>query len=404
MVPVLRFAGFRGEWEERNLAESCERIMDGTHFSPKSSSGPYLYITSKNIRMGYMEMETATYISREDHDTIYKRCPVRQYDILLTKDGANTGNACINKLDFAFSLLSSVAVLRPNASTDYGYLFQVIAGDIGQKVIKEAMSGQAITRITLEKICAFKFNFPPLPEQIKIADFLSAVDEKLQALKQKKAALEVYKKGVMQQLFSRELRFKEVDGEDFPDWEERTLGEVAEFSKGKGISKADIVMDGKTPCIRYGELYTVYKETIAQVVSKTNIQSDGLVFSIANDVIIPSSGETAIDIATASCVLHSGIALGGDLNIIRTKMNGVFLSYYLNTAKKRGIANMAQGSSVVHLYASQLENLEMEIPSIGEQTKIADFLSGIDEKIQSIAEQITQLEVWKKGLLQKMFV
>ncbi len=403
-MPVLRFAGFRGEWEERNLAESCERIMDGTHFSPKSSSGPYLYITSKNIRMGYMEMETATYISREDHDTIYKRCPVRQYDILLTKDGANTGNACINKLDFAFSLLSSVAVLRPNASTDYGYLFQVIAGDIGQKVIKEAMSGQAITRITLEKICAFKFNFPPLPEQIKIADFLSAVDEKLQALKQKKAALEVYKKGVMQQLFSRELRFKEVDGEDFPDWEERTLGEVAEFSKGKGISKADIVMDGKTPCIRYGELYTVYKETIAQVVSKTNIQSDGLVFSIANDVIIPSSGETAIDIATASCVLHSGIALGGDLNIIRTKMNGVFLSYYLNTAKKRGIANMAQGSSVVHLYASQLENLEMEIPSIGEQTKIADFLSGIDEKIQSIAEQITQLEVWKKGLLQKMFV
>lgn len=146
------------------------------------------------------------------------------------------------------------------------------------------------------------------------------------------------------------LRFPEFKGE----WERKKLGEVATFSKGKGISKADIIEDGRTECIRYGELYTHYGETIKEIKSKTNIELKDLVLSEANDVIIPASGETQIDIATASCVLKKGIALGGDLNIIKTKNEGVFLSYYLNSRKKYEIANLAQGISVVHLYSSVL--------------------------------------------------
>jgi type I restriction enzyme S subunit len=135
------------------------------------------------------------------------------------------------------------------------------------------------------------------------------------------------------------------------------LGEIASFSKGKGISKADIIEDGATECIRYGELYTTYGETIDEVKSRTNIDVDDLVLSEANDVIIPASGETQIDIATASCVLREGIALGGDLNIIKTKNNGVFLSYYLNYKKKQEIASLAQGISVVHLYLNTSNEL-----------------------------------------------
>lgn len=121
------------------------------------------------------------------------------------------------------------------------------------------------------------------------------------------------------------LRFPEFSGE----WEKKKLGEVAKFSKGKGISKADISEEGKLECIRYGELYTYYGEVIDKIRSKTNIDTKNLILSEANDVIIPASGETQIDISTASCVLKSGIALGGDLNIIKTVNNGVFLSYYL---------------------------------------------------------------------------
>ena len=197
------------------------------------------------------------------------------------------------------------------------------------------------------------------------------------------------------------LRFPEF--RESGEWEEKLFESVAKFSKGKGISKSDISPSGTQPCIRYGELYTYYSETIESVVSYTDISPDDLVLSKANDVIIPASGETQIDIATASCVLKSGIALGGDLNIIRSKMNGVFLSYYLNNAKKKDIAQLAQGISVVHLYSSQLKNLKLNIPKISEQQKIADCLTSIDELVTAQTQKIETLKAHKKGLMQQLF-
>lgn len=196
-----------------------------------------------------------------------------------------------------------------------------------------------------------------------------------------------------------QLRFPEFN----ENWMQHNLGEIASFSKGKGISKADIIADGTTECIRYGELYTTYGETIDEVISRTNIDTDDLVFSDANDVIIPASGETQIDIATASCVLRDGIALGGDLNIIKTQNNGVFLSYYLNNKKKQEIASLAQGISVVHLYSSQLSLLELNLPSRTEQDKIALFIRSTEEKIKALKKKQILLEQYKKGVMQKLF-
>ncbi len=195
------------------------------------------------------------------------------------------------------------------------------------------------------------------------------------------------------------FRFKEFSGE----WKVRRFGDIATFSKGKGISKADIDENGKTFCIRYGELYTEYSETIYKVKSKTNIPVDNLVLSEANDVIIPASGETQIDIATASCVKVSGVALGGDLNIIKSKENGVFLTYYLNNQKKLEIAKLAQGISVVHLYSSQLKLLTLNLPEEKEQTKIAACLSSLDDLITSQTQKIEALKTHKKGLMQQLF-
>jgi type I restriction enzyme, S subunit len=197
------------------------------------------------------------------------------------------------------------------------------------------------------------------------------------------------------------LRFPEF--QNAGEWENKTLGELATFSKGKGIAKADIVEKGLVECIRYGELYTHYGETIDIVISTTNINKDDLVLSHANDVIIPSSGETKLDIAKASCVLRSGVALGGDLNIIKTTLNGVFLSYYLNSVKKQEIAHLAQGISVVHLYASQLKLLALNIPSLPEQTKIADFLTAVDTKISQLTKKKQLLIQYKKGVMQQIF-
>ena len=133
------------------------------------------------------------------------------------------------------------------------------------------------------------------------------------------------------------LRFKEFSG----DWEEKKLGTLGQFLKGSTLSKADLSEEGK-PCVLYGELYTKYNEVINNVISKTNLENDKLVLGQKNDVLIPSSGETAIDIATASCLQQDNVILGGDLNVFRSdKVNGVFTSYQLNSSKKREIARLS---------------------------------------------------------------
>lgn len=194
-----------------------------------------------------------------------------------------------------------------------------------------------------------------------------------------------------------ELRFPEFKGE----WEEKSLVDISHFSKGKGISKNDISEEG-LECIRYGELYTTYNEKISKIVSKTNLNPDDLVLSDQNDIIIPTSGETAIDLATASCVMKSEVAIGGDTTIIKTDQNGLFLTYCLNN-KRNNISQLAQGVSVVHLYATHLKILKIYIPSLSEQNKIVSFLSKVDEKIEKLEEKQQQWETYKKGIMQQIF-
>jgi type I restriction enzyme S subunit len=193
------------------------------------------------------------------------------------------------------------------------------------------------------------------------------------------------------------LRFPEFEGE----WKWYKLEDIASLSKGSGISKDQLSEKGQS-CILYGELYTKYKsEVIHKILSCTSIDSTNLVKSKTNDVIIPSSGESAIDIATARCVSVSDVLLGGDLNIIRLKKdNGSFLSYQLNEVRKFDIAKVAQGVSVVHLYGESLKKLIVAICSDEEQSKIAKFHSLLDERITTQSKIIEKLESLIKGITQ----
>ena len=182
------------------------------------------------------------------------------------------------------------------------------------------------------------------------------------------------------------------------------MSDIADLSKGIGISKDQLSADGE-PCILYGELYTKYKsETIKEVISKTNIDNTKLVKSKANDVIIPCSGETAEEIATARCVLKDDILLGGDLNIIRLHgYDGSFMSYQLNGKRKYDIAKVAQGVSVVHLYGEHLKNIKTINPSLNEQKKIANLLSLLDERISTQNKIIEDLKKLKYAISKYLF-
>lgn len=195
------------------------------------------------------------------------------------------------------------------------------------------------------------------------------------------------------------MRFTEFSGE----WKEELLDRIATLSKGIGIPKEQLSEDGD-PCILYGELYTKYKsEIIKQVESKTDIDGSKLKRSKANDVIIPCSGETAVDIATARCVPFDSILLGGDLNVISLhKYDGAFMSYQLNGKRKYDIARVAQGVSVVHLYGEHLKTIKTYNPTLPEQQKIAILLSLLDERIATQNKIIEKLQSLIKGLVDEL--
>lgn len=402
-VPRLRFPAFRESVRETRVGEVAKVTSGGTPSRQKMTywNGSIPWVTTSLIRFNRIQA-AEEFISEEGlKNSAAKIFPRGTVIMALYGQGVTRGKVAILDVDAATNQ-ACAAMLINDAKINSGFLFYELQRryeelrNLSNDGSQKNLSGDLLKNLSI--------SLPTLPEQRKIAAFLTAVDGRIEQLSQKKALLGDYKNGVMQQLFNQNLRFKDEHGKDFPKWEEKKLGAIATFSKGCGISKAEVHEGGALPCIRYGELYTHYSELIRDVKSRTNVPEKDLVLSQRNDVIIPASGETHIDIATASCVTVDGVALGGDLNIIRTKQNGIFLAYYLNNACKHAIAGMAQGSSVIHLYPDQLKRLRLHLPTVKEQTKIANFLTALDRKIESVAQRITHTQAFKKGLLQQMFV
>ena len=387
-VPKLRFKEFSDEWEEKKLGEISEIIMGQ---SPDSKN-----YNEKNIGLPLIQ-GNADCKNRKVYPRLYTSEITKES---IPNDIIMTVRAPVGAI--AFSNIHScigrgVCAIRNTNNFIYHYLIKL------ENSWEKISQGSTFTAVNSNDIKKLQLILPNIQEQEKIANFLSSIDKKISLTEEKLELFREYKKGVMQKIFSQELRFKDSNGNDYPEWEEKKLGEIAFFSKGKLISKEDITEEG-VECIRYGELYTIYKEKIEKVVSKTKLEKNKLILSEKNDVIIPSSGETAIDIAVASCVMKDGVALGADLNIIKTKENGLYLAYFINNPAKLELASLAQGASVIHLYEKHLKLLNIKIPTLEEQEKIADFLSSIDSKIESIEKELEGLKEFKKGLLQQMFI
>jgi len=196
------------------------------------------------------------------------------------------------------------------------------------------------------------------------------------------------------------LRFKEFKDE----YNTYKLNDIVDFYKGNTLSKSDIKENGKFPCILYGELYTQYDEITDKVISYTDRSDKNLFHSKINDVLIPCSGETALDISTSTCILQDHVILGGDLNILRPKFqNGKYLSYLLSNKKRIVIARYAQGDSIVHLYGEKIKNINIDLPTIEEQEKVSKLLEFLSKKIELQKQKIEALKIYKTGLFNKIY-
>jgi type I restriction enzyme, S subunit len=403
LAPKLRFKEFDSNWTEYSLNDISLKIQDGTHFSPTSyDQGEFLYLTSKNIKNGYIELSNAQFISKVDHDNIYKRCDVKKGDVILTKDGT-IGNVCVNELDEPFSLLSSVAFLRPKPDWDNYFIYQILVSPLGQKEISNSIAGQALKRITLTKINNFKYLFPSLHEQQKIASFLSAVDEKIQYLTRKKELLEQYKKGVMQQMFSGKLRFKDEKG----PWRRIVFTECCELIHGFQFREEHFENSG-LPVIKIGSLVDNGSISFnnATYVSKKCEQTHSKFILKKGDVLMALTGGTLGKVSKIDKdygVIFQNYRVGKFENKSNSLKEYIYFLLQSRVVQNR-IKSLVNEAAQPNFGKQDFDKIQFSLPSLSEQKKISTFLSSIDGKIEIIASQIIQTQTFKKGLLQQMFV
>jgi len=340
------------------------------------------------------------FISRELYEELKTKYSFPKKGNVLLSAAGTIGRTVRYDGEDAFFQDSNIVWLDHDDSVldDYLYYFY-------QQASWKNLEGGTIQRLYNGILLDKDISIPSLEEQQKIADFLSSVDDVISTSEQEVANLETQKKAVMKKIFSQEVRFKKADGTDFPEWEEKTLGELAVFSKGQGYTKSDLSETG-SPIILYGRLYTKYQTVISEVDTFAEMKPRS-VLSKKGDVIVPASGETAEDISVAAVVDADGIILGGDINIIHPcdAVLPNYLAYSLTFGTPhQEMAKRAQGKSIVHLHNDDLKAAVIIYPCLEEQRLIADFLSDFDE---AIAAAKKELELWKKlkkGLLQQMFV
>ena len=397
LAPTLRFKDEQGkdypEWEEKAL-ENIALINMGT--SPKSAAYNNDSIGLPLIQ-GNADVKNKLSAPRIFTSEITKEC--FPDDILMSvrapvgEISKSIHHACIGRGMSAIKAKGSYI-----QDFIYHYLFWF------EPKWRRLSQGSTFESVNTNDIKSLHIPTPSVAEQQKIAAFLSSVDTKIEQFNRKKALLSQYKKGLMQKLFSQEIRFKDEQGKDYPDWEVKKLRQIAKIYRGMGLSKSAVQSNGKIPCVLYGELFTKYHETIKVVLSLTNEETP--VKSQYGDILMPTSDVTPSGLATASALLAEGVQLGGDINIIRLGkgINPIFMCYLINFYKKY-FMRLVTGTTVKHIYAKDIQNIEFSIPaSQKEQTKIANFLSAIDQKIELVAKQIKQAQIFKKGLLQQIFV
>jgi type I restriction enzyme S subunit len=180
------------------------------------------------------------------------------------------------------------------------------------------------------------------------------------------------------------------------------LGDVCKFSKGKGLPKSELDLNGKYDAIHYGELFTKYSENIQIILSKTN-SNNKMFISKKNDILMPTSDVTPKGLSTASCINKDGVVLGGDILVIRSlgTLNGLFFCYFVN-ANKKEVIKLVSGSTVFHLYGSDMAKFKLNLPPLEEQAAIARILTTADDEITALQKKKQILSEQKKYLLNNL--
>jgi type I restriction enzyme S subunit len=403
-IPKLRFAEFSEEYKEFRL-EDIGEVARG-RFTPRPRNDPRFFkggtipfIQTGDIVRAPLYVEQYTQFINDEGVKVSKIFPV---DTVFVTIAANIGDVAIAKE--AVACTDSVVGICPNREKINSVWLKYFL-DTRKSELDSKASQNAQKNINLQVLKPLKVFLPPLDEQNKVSNLLLALDNNISTLVNMSEFLLTYKKGVMRKLFNQDIRFKDDEGNNYPEWTNTAIGEIFQDLKGTLLPKEVVTEEGKNKCILYGELFTKYSEVIKNVLSRTE-STDGTP-SKCGDLLMPSSTTTsAIDLAIASTVLEDGVLLGGDIIILRPKVpcDSQYMAYFMTHGIKKELSKNAQGITIIHMYFSKIKDVLLKVPCVGEQVKIAKFLTAIDEKISNVQNQLELTKQFKQGLLQQMFV
>lgn len=374
--PGIRFPAFKDEWEQKRLGEIAE-------INPKSENLPdtFIYIDLESVTAGELLKET---------EMLKANAPSRAQRVLKQNDVLFQMVRPYQKNNFYFSkkgnYVASTGYAQLRTEENPLFIYQYLHNQKFVNNVNLRCTGTSYPAINSSDLSNIEIALPTLPEQKRIASFFTAVDKKIAELKQKKALLELYKKGVMKKLFpsagsgqTPALRFKDENGKEFPGWEKKTIGDVLKIGSGKDYKHLN---SGDIPVYGTGGFMTLVDDFLY----------DGETVCIGRKGTIDAP------------FYHNGKIWTVDTLFYTYSFNQSVPKFIYYLFQQINWKQHNEASGVPSLSKSTIEKIKINCPSIKEQTKIANFLTSIDEKINQTETQIQQSQEWKKGLLQQMFV
>jgi type I restriction enzyme S subunit len=390
-IPKLRFKEFTDDWKTHKLKNIC-------YINPKSSN--------LNDKFYYIDLECVQYGRLKYIQCINKlEAPSRAQRVLLPQDILFQSVRAYQKNSYFFKKENDIQTV---ASTGYAqlrtkkelslYIYYYLYFQKFINKVNKLSTGTSYPAINSTDLGMININIPSFQEQEKIANFLSTVDKKIENLENTITSLENQKKGLLQQIFSQKLRFKDKNGNNYPNWEKKKLGDITtSYSGGTPSVNVKDYYNGTIPFIKSGEIHNSFTETF---ITETGLNSSSAKLVKKGDLLFALYGATSGDTSISKI---NGAINQAILCVRSTTLNLHYLYQLLNFYRNKLLSIYLQGGQG-NFSATIFKNLIFNFPCLEEQTKIADFLSAFDRKLEN---QKAQLEHWqqiKKGLLQQMFV
>lgn len=408
--PKLRFKEFDGDWTLQNLSDSFSLISGYAFPSSASTDSGAKWLKIADVGIQEMTPNNPSYLPLEYLDK-YSQFVVNKddYVIALTRPILNKKLKIAKIGNFYDGALLNQRVAKISSrSNNLDFIYSLLQKSKTVEELENSIAGTDPPNLSLNDVKEIKLGFPSKEEQTKIASFISAVDEKIGQLKQKHELLSQYKQGMMQKLFSQQIRFKADDGSEFGEWEIKLIKDIADVKGGKRLPKGYSLINENTghPYITVGDMNRSYSIDnaniryvpleVVDIIKRYTITDKEIFISVAGTLGIIGKIPTELN--------GANLTENAD-KLTNLKCHQNFLIYLLDSGYLAElIESTATTSAQPKLALYAIEQMEIQVPCLEEQTKIADFLSAIDQKIETVAQQIEQAKQWKKGLLQQMFV